>query len=244
VRRRFGPPPLWQRISLRGSRRQMLRSAVPRAVVFDLDGVLLDTEGLYTEGTSQVVGRFGKTYPFELKVKMMGRSAVDSARILLEELEIPLSVAAYLEERARILMPLFAKSKPMPGAEQLVRWLHAEQIPIAVATSSNRGLFKVKTSHHDWFGLFNVVICGDDPRLKRPKPAPDIFLLAAQELGFHPTECIAVEDSPSGAEAAANSEMELIVVPDPRVDRALLPRDARVEDRLEIAILQERLGIA
>ena len=221
----------------------MLRSSTSRAVVFDLDGVLLDTEGLYSEATSKVVARFGKTYPFELKVKMMGRSAVESAKLLLAELQIPLSVEGYLEERAQILEPLFAQSKPMPGAEQLVRWLHLQGVPTAVATSSNRALFTIKTSHHDWFELFNVIICGDDPRIERPKPAPDIFLLAARELGLHPTECIAVEDSPSGAEAAARSEMELVLVPDPRVDRALLPKRARIEPRLEIDVLRECLGL-
>jgi pseudouridine 5'-phosphatase len=221
----------------------MSGSAAPCAVIFDLDGVLLDTERLYTEATSRVVARFGKTYPFELKVKMMGRSAVESARLLLGQLQIPLSVDAYLEERAQILKPLFAQSKPMPGAESVVRWLHTQKIPMAVATSSSRSLFRVKTAHHDWFELFTIVVCGDDPRLKRPKPAPDIFLLAAQELGIRPMECIAVEDSPAGAEAAARAEMRVIVVPDPRVDRTLLPNNARIEEKLEIGVLRKCLKI-
>jgi len=241
--KRAGPKHFGDKAADMVLRPTMSGSAAPRAVIFDLDGVLLDTEGLYTEATSRVVARFGKTYPFELKVKMMGRSAIESARLLLAQLEIPLAVDAYLEERAQILKPLFAQSKPMPGAESVVRWLHMQKIPMAVATSSSRSLFRVKTSHHNWFELFNIVVCGDDPRLKQPKPAPDIFLLAAQELGIRPMECIAIEDSPAGAEAAARAEMLVIVVPDPRVDRSLLPFDSRIDEKLEIGTLAECLRL-
>lgn len=214
-----------------------------RGVVFDMDGVLLDTEGLYTEGTAQVLARFGKSYPFELKLRMMGRSALESAGLLIEELDIPLSVEEYLEERARILKPLFARSKPMPGAEELVRWLYARAVPMAVATSSNRELFRIKTSHHDWFGCFDAMICGDDPRLKNPKPAPDIFLLAAQDLGLNAKDCIAIEDSPAGAEAASRSEMSVIVIPDSRVPLSLLPSDALIVSKLDVSLLRDALSL-
>src|SRR5437773_9481427 len=92
-------------------------------VLFDLDGVLLDTEELYTQATQAIVGRYGKTYDWSLKQHLIGRDARIGAKNLMERLEIPLSGDEYLALQRPILEALFTRAPAMPGAEDFVRSL-------------------------------------------------------------------------------------------------------------------------
>jgi pseudouridine-5'-monophosphatase len=177
-------------------------SIVPKAVLFDLDGVLLDTEPLYTQATQAVTSQYGRDYDFALKRQVMGGSAIAGAKVIIEALGLPLSPEEYLAQRRLHLEQLFRTAPPIEGAEQLVSQLATYRLPLAVATSSERSLFELKTRPHSWFSLFTKVICGDDPRIAAPKPAPDIFQLAAAELGVRADECLVFEDSPAGVAAA------------------------------------------
>jgi HAD superfamily hydrolase (TIGR01509 family) len=188
----------------------------PTHILFDLDGVLLDTERLYTEATQTIVGRFGKTFTWDIKRDAMGRDALKSARIILDRLDMALSPEAFIAERNAILEAMFPGCQPMPGAEAFVRAAGDRGIPMAVATSSDRRLYELKTRAHAWFDRFGAVVCGDDPRVKAKKPAPDIFLLAASELQVDPARCLVFEDSLAGVEAALAAGMRVIAVPDVR----------------------------
>ncbi|HXJ36612.1 MAG TPA: HAD-IA family hydrolase [Candidatus Eisenbacteria bacterium] len=189
-------------------------------VIFDMDGVLLDTERLYTEATQQIVARFGKTFDWSVKGNMIGRPALDSARYLVEALALPMTPEAYLEERAVLFETLMPTAEPMPGARELTRALAARSVPLALATSSTRAMLDLKTiRHRDWFRCFSVVVVGDDPRIGRGKPAPDIFLVAAEALGASPRACVVIEDAPAGVEAARAAGMHVVAVPDPGMDR-------------------------
>jgi pseudouridine-5'-monophosphatase len=191
-------------------------------VIFDMDGVLLDTERLYTQATQSIVGRFGKTFDWSVKGHMIGRPAMDSARFLVSALELPISAEQYLAERELLFETLMPTAEPMPGARELTAALYAMDVPLAVATSSTRASFALKTRRHgDWFGRdFRVVVTGDDPRIERGKPAPDIFLVAARDLGATPASCVVIEDAPSGVAAARAAAMQVVAVPDPGMDRA------------------------
>jgi pseudouridine-5'-monophosphatase len=198
----------------------LLLARHPSAVVFDMDGVLLDTECLYTEATQQIVGRFGQTFDWTIKGNMIGRPARDSARYLVETLALPLAPEEYLREREALFATLMPTAEAMPGARALTAALHARGVPLAVATSSARPLFELKTTRHrEWFADFDVVVTGDDPRVARGKPAPDIYLLAAHELGIAPARCLAIEDAPAGIEAARAAGMQVVAVPDPALGR-------------------------
>jgi pseudouridine-5'-monophosphatase len=151
---------------------------------------------------------------------MIGRPALDSARYLVETLDLPLSAEAYLEERAVIFEELMPTAAAMPGARALTDALIAQSIPTAVASSSSRAMFELKTTHHrDWFATFDVIVLGDDPQVKRGKPAPDIFLAAAQALGANPRDCVVVEDAPAGVQAARAAGMRVVAIPDMEMDR-------------------------
>lgn len=190
-------------------------------VLWDMDGVLLDTERLYTAATRQVVARYGKTYDWSLKAQMMGRPALDAARHLVAALELPLSPEAYLRESWAILEDLMPTAGVMPGARALTDALHARGIPQAVATSSPRHLFELKTqAHRAWFARFAAVVLGDDPRVARGKPAPDIFLVTAAALGAAPADCVVIEDSPAGVVAARAAGMQVVGAPDPALGPA------------------------
>lgn len=199
-----------------------LRSPV-RAVLFDLDGVLLDTEPLYSEATQAIVSGYGKTFEWSLKQEMLGRSDVEGAALLVSRLELPISAAEYLARYEPLLERLFAAAPPMPGAESLVLKLAERLIPLAVATSSRLRLFRMKSAPHAWFSHFRAVVCGDDPEVKAFKPAPDIFLTAAARLGVPASECVVVEDSPAGVLAAQRAGMQVIALPHPALDAATMP---------------------
>jgi len=188
-----------------------------------MDGVLLDTETLYTEATQHIVGRFGKTYDWSVKANMIGRPAMDSARYLVETLALPISPDEYLSERAVIFEELMPTAEAMPGARELTTFLAARGIPMAVASSSSRAMFELKTTRHrEWFATFDVVVLGDDPRIHRGKPAPDIFLVAAGALGAAAHRCLVIEDAPAGVDAACAAGMQVVAIPDPGMDRTRL----------------------
>ena len=190
-------------------------------VIFDMDGVLLDTEGIYTQATQLIVGRFGKTYDWSIKGNMIGRPAIDSARYLVDALSLPITPEAYLAEREVLFEDLMPTAQAMPGARALTSALGARGIPMGVATSSSRAMYDLKTTHHrPWFASFAAIVLGDDPRVWRGKPAPDIFLVAAESLAAAPSSCVVIEDAPVGVQAARAAGMRVVAVPDQGMDRA------------------------
>ncbi|XP_021845550.2 (DL)-glycerol-3-phosphatase 2 [Spinacia oleracea] len=193
-------------------------------VIFDMDGLLLDTEKFYTEVQEQILARYNKTFDWSLKARMMGKKAIEAARIFVEETGISDSLSAedFIVERESMLQSMFPTSELMPGVERLIKHLHAHQVPICVATGSHKRHFELKTQRHtELFALMHHIVTGDDPEVKQGKPSPDVFLAAARRFEGGPIDsklCLVFEDAPSGVQAAKNAEMSVIMVPDPRLD--------------------------
>ena len=209
-------------------------------VIFDLDGVLLDTEKLYTAATQAVVGPYGKTFDWALKSRMMGRHELEAAQLLIDALELPITAERYLELQLPIAEELFRSAEEVPGAEAFVALLAARGKRLAVGTSSTRRLYELKTSHLPWFSAFSAVVSGDHPEVRALKPAPDIFLAAARAIAADPAACLVLEDSPAGVLAARAAGMSVVAIPD-----AALPSERFSDAQLIVrsyAELRERLN--
>jgi HAD superfamily hydrolase (TIGR01509 family) len=191
-------------------------------VIFDLDGTLLDTEPLYTLAISELARAFGKEYTWALKSRTMGTHPRSSAKLVLDTLGIPLSVDEWLGRRAVLLEKLFVDVPAMPGAVEFVRELQGREVPIALATSSERRLCELKWSKHPWLMEFEAVVCGDDPGIERLKPEPDIYLEAARRIGASPDECLVFEDAPAGVTSGTAAGMQVVCLKAEQMDLAMV----------------------
>lgn len=206
-----------------------------RYVLFDLDGTLLDTEALYSAAASDVCARYGKTYTLALKRSVMGGDSRQGAERVVRELGLPISPAEYLRERDARLEALLPTCQPMPGAVGLVEALLERGVRLAIATSGHAEITEKKLAFQPFLRAIDVRICGDDPRLGRPKPAPDIYLLSAELLGAPSAHCAVVEDSVNGVRAGLAAGMRTFALLDPRwgLDAAQFAGAERILSSLE-----------
>jgi HAD superfamily hydrolase (TIGR01509 family) len=186
---------------------------VIEAVIFDLDGVLLQTEELWDEVRERFVRERGGRYDGAAQRAMMGMSSVEWSRFIHEELgveeppeEISAEVARLLEERYRERLPL------IPGAVKAVRRL-AARWPLGLASSSNRSLIDAALELSGLAAYFRVTVSSEE--VARGKPSPDVYLEAAGRLSVAPERCAAVEDSHSGIRSAKAAGMRVLAIPNP-----------------------------
>ncbi|XP_047537516.1 pseudouridine-5'-phosphatase-like isoform X1 [Vanessa atalanta] len=206
-------------------------------VLFDMDGLLLNTEEYYMMGFQQVASRYGKEFTFDLKCKIMGKQSQELASSIINELNLPLTEEEFLFETRKIFDKLFLQSKVMPGVEKLLLHLHKHKVPMGLATSSSKETYDLKvTHHHDLFQLFPYKTWGSsDPNVKRGKPYPDIFLIAAAKFPDAPSpeKCLVFEDSLNGVKAAVAAGMQVVMIPDPRFDRSQAPEATLILSSME-----------
>ena len=186
---------------------------LPDAVIFDMDGLMIDSERVSLACWSQAAEEFGLGLDATFFVRMVGLGDRDS-QALLREQHIEDSVIAAMAARCHDLYDERTQSGlPLrPGILQLLELLKANAVPRAVATSTRQPRANRKLAATGLLPYFDAVVAGGD--VARPKPAPDIYLLAAQRLGQAPQRCLALEDSPAGTRAALAAGMTVIQVPD------------------------------
>lgn len=186
--------------------------------LFDMDGLLLDTEFIYENSVREICRSFGKDYPWDVRMKVMGTQEERTAEIVIQDVSLPISVAEFLKIQGDYVRKDFTKLDLMKGAERLVRHLHESKVPICLATSSGREMAEIKMSNYpELFDLFSHRVMGStDPEVKHGKPAPDIFLVAASRFEDkpHPNKCLVFEDAPNGVRAGISAGMQAVMVPD------------------------------
>jgi HAD superfamily hydrolase (TIGR01509 family) len=197
------------------------------AVVFDLDGVLVQSEPIWEEVRRGLVEEHGGCWAADAQNRLMGMSTSEWARYLSEDLGVGLPAAQVAEVViARMAVRLSAHLPLLPGASRAVRLL-AARWPLALASSSPRSLIDLVLGESGLAELFKVTISTEE--VSRGKPAPDVYLEAAARLGAQPASCAAVEDSTNGVLSALAAGLAVVAVPQGRypVDTSVL-RDASV----------------
>ena len=121
-------------------------------LIYDMDGLLLDTEGIYTEVTQDIVGEFGKVFDWSVKKKIIGRPASQAAKIIVESLDLPISPQDYLDSRKDVLIKNLKIHSLCPGAKEMTTHFFSHGIPQAIATSSSSPIYDAKYKNHKkWF---------------------------------------------------------------------------------------------
>ncbi|XP_053979740.1 pseudouridine-5'-phosphatase isoform X1 [Hylaeus anthracinus] len=205
--------------------------------IFDMDGLLLDTEKLYSDAFNRITNRYGKEFTWEHKAQTMGFKTTAVAEAVVEMLSLPLTVDEFQSEIIKIYEEIFPSANLMPGAERLLTHLKQNNIPFALATSSSKENFELKTQR--WTEVFNLfnhkVLGGSDPDVVHGKPAPDIFLIAAKRFpdNPNPSKCLVFEDAPNGVKAALSAGMQVVMVPDPQLPKRYIENPTLVINSLE-----------
>jgi HAD superfamily hydrolase (TIGR01509 family) len=187
-------------------------TAVPlRAVLFDMDGTLTDSEKLWTVALERLAGELGGELSDAARAAMVGQAIEASIRLLFDDLGIE---GDHAEATARLLElteAIFGEGLPWrPGARELLHAVREAGVSTALVTATHRRLVEtaLETLGRD---RFDVVVCGDE--VARGKPDPEPYRRAMELLGVRPQDCLAVEDSPTGTRAAADAGAVVLVVP-------------------------------
>jgi HAD superfamily hydrolase (TIGR01509 family) len=185
------------------------------AVVFDMDGVLIDSEHVWDEIRERLAGEWGGRYSPGAQRAMMGMSSVEWSRYMHDELGIARTPSQINDEVVRRMLARYREELPVvPGALAAVTRLHEAGLLLAVASSSNRPLIDTVLGTAGVASLFAVTVSSEE--VARGKPAPDVYLAAAHRLGLPAASCAAIEDSASGIRSAAAAGMRVIAYPNVR----------------------------
>jgi len=183
------------------------------AVVFDLDGVLIESEEIWDDVRERYIRERGGRYDAEAQRAMMGMSSTEWSRYIHDELGVAGSAAEINADVVRMMEARYRERLPLvPGAVEVVQEV-ATAYPLAVASSSNRQLIDAVLEISGLGAAFRATVSSEE--VARGKPAPDVYLEAARRIAVAPERCLAVEDSHNGIRSAKAAGMRVVAIPNP-----------------------------
>jgi 16S rRNA pseudouridine516 synthase len=186
-----------------------------RAVIFDLDGILADSEPSWDDIDAKLLSEYGVAYRGEYHREVLGVSYKASVEFFKKTFGITASTEELMRRRGEIATEFFAnKIGLFPHVKEVLEELRDMKLRLAVATSSVSASARPFLDRHQLTSFFEVIITGDE--IERGKPHPDIYLRAAEKLGVAPNECLVIEDSLSGVAAGKAAGMRVAAIPDRR----------------------------
>ncbi len=184
-----------------------------KTVIFDMDGVLFDTEKIYLDVWTKVFKKYGYSMTKEIYCKVIATGRENVKKVFKEEFGENIPIEEMYKEKDKALEEELKKKIPIKdGAYELLRYLKNEKYKLALATSASKERMEKQLNQSNFRKVFDEVVCRDD--VKKTKPNPEIFLKAANKLNVSPEECIVIEDSSAGVEAAYKGNMTPIHVVD------------------------------
>ena len=200
----------------------------PRAVVFDCDGLLMDTEACWTTAETAMFAERGLSFTPAHKAALIGRSLAHNAATISKLLGDPAAGALEQELLERVLDVVAREARAMPGAAEIVARL-AATMPIAVASNAPRALLDAALARSGFAKAFTATLAAEE--VAAPKPHPAIYLAACQRLHCDPVGALAFEDSETGARAARSAGLRVVCVP--TLDIEIPAADAHVDSLLD-----------
>ena len=185
------------------------------ATVFDLDGLLVDSETVWNDARREFAAERGVNWTAEDHAAVMGVATHEWVRFMDERLGLSDMSAGQIERVIvdRVATVYESQIPFLPGAVEIVRAAEAAG-PVAIASGSVRRLIDLVVAHPELEGIFGVIVSADE--VARGKPSPDVYLEAARRLGVRPEDCVCLEDSGNGIRAGKAAGMRVVAVPDPR----------------------------
>lgn len=213
-----------------------------RAVVFDLDGLMFNTEDLYQETGRTVLARRGCEFEPALIDQMMGRPSLQALQIMIEWNNLDDTAEALAAESAEVLYGLLStRLRPMPGLLNLLAALEQADIPKSIATGSGRQFLDTVLAQSQLANRFLFTIASDE--INHGKPAPDIYLLAAEKHNLPPQQVMVLEDSQLGCQAAVAATTYAVAVPSGQSHTHQFPGAKFIADSLTDVRICQALGI-
>jgi len=186
-----------------------------RAVIFDLDGVLADSEPWWNKIDKKLLAQYGVTYRGEYHRNVLGVSYRLAVEFYKKAFGLSVSTGEMMRRRAEIAIEFFANRVGLfPSAKKVLQELQRMNLSLAIATSSVSASARPFLERHKLTPFFDVIVTGDE--IERGKPHPDIYMRAAEKLGLAPDACLVIEDALSGIAAAKAAQMRVAAIPDTR----------------------------
>jgi len=212
------------------------------AVVFDMDGVIIDSEPLWSEAERQLLARRNLTYSEHLKPLLMGLDSREAVRILKKHYDLGEPVEDLIQERNELVRDLIQEhGQPIPHALDLIQRVRDAGLKTVVASSSPYALVELVVDKLGIGPLLDLVLSGDE--VSRGKPAPDIYDTVAKTLGVAPACCLVIEDAPNGVRAAKAAGMRCLAITTGASKAELAAADEVVEDFRGLDLLDLWAGI-